>query len=45
MMSNNSKPYQALLIQQAGFAIPTTLVTNVPEALVQFSSVNGSLIV
>lgn len=44
MMSNNSKPYQALLIQQAGFAIPATLVTNVPEALVQFSSVNGSLI-
>ena len=31
-MSNNSKPYQALLLTRAGFRVPPTLVTNDPEA-------------
>jgi len=30
-MSNHSKPYQALLIEECGFAAPETLVTNDPE--------------
>ena len=44
MMSNNSKPYQALLIQQAGFAIPETLITNDPRSLMDFATSNGPLI-
>ena len=31
MMSNNSKPYQSILIRKAGFSIPDTLITNVPD--------------
>lgn len=41
MMSNNSKPYQALLIRQAGFAIPETITTNNPRSLEEFISLNG----
>jgi hypothetical protein len=44
MMSNNSKPYQALLIRQAGFAIPQTLITNSPNSLMEFASLHGPLI-
>ncbi|MEW6585700.1 MAG: glutathione synthase [Nitrospirota bacterium] len=44
MMSNNSKPYQALLIRQAGFAIPETLVTNDPSSLFAFSSSGDPLV-
>jgi glutathione synthase/RimK-type ligase-like ATP-grasp enzyme len=33
MMSNNSKPYQALLIRECGFSIPSTFITNAPRAL------------
>jgi len=44
MMSNNSKPYQALLIRQAGFAVPETLITNSPHSLMQFASLHGPLI-
>jgi glutathione synthase/RimK-type ligase-like ATP-grasp enzyme len=44
MMSNNSKPYQALLIRQAGFAIPETLVTNDQRSLLQFTSSKGPLV-
>lgn len=44
MMSNNSKPYQALLIQQAGFAVPKTLITNDSRSLIDFESLHGSLI-
>ena len=44
MMSNNSKPYQALLIRQAGFAIPETLITNDPHSLITFASSKGPLI-
>ncbi len=36
MMSNNSKPYQSLLIRKAGFDIPETLITNNPPALGDF---------
>lgn len=35
-MSNNSKAYQALLLRQCGLLIPPTLVTNDPEAALQF---------
>lgn len=36
MGSNASKPYQAQLIRQHGFAIPETLMTNEPEAVLEF---------
>jgi RimK-like ATP-grasp domain len=36
MGSNFSKPYQAQLIQQAGFDVPETLVTNDPELVREF---------
>lgn len=32
MMTNQSKPYQARLIERHGFGIPETLITNDPEA-------------
>lgn len=35
-MSNNSKPYQALLIRQFGLQIPPTLVTNDPAEAQRF---------
>ena len=35
-MSNNSKAYQAMLLRQCGLLIPPTLVTNDPEAALQF---------
>ncbi len=44
MMSNNSKPYQALLIKQAGFCIPETLITNNAPSLMDFASSCGPLI-
>lgn len=44
MMSNNSKPYQALLIRKAGFLTPETLITNNPNSLTEFASLHGSLI-
>ncbi|MFB3888058.1 MAG: RimK family alpha-L-glutamate ligase [Candidatus Bathyarchaeia archaeon] len=44
MMSNNSKPYQALLIRQAGFMVPETLVTNDDAALQKFASKVGPLV-
>jgi glutathione synthase/RimK-type ligase-like ATP-grasp enzyme len=37
-MSNNSKPYQLLLIRQSGFSIPETFITNNPSALLAFAS-------
>jgi glutathione synthase/RimK-type ligase-like ATP-grasp enzyme len=36
MASNGSKPYQAQLIQAAGFRVPRTLVTNDPAAVRAF---------
>jgi RimK-like ATP-grasp domain len=34
--SNNSKPYQALLVRECGLATPPTLITNDPEAARRF---------
>jgi glutathione synthase/RimK-type ligase-like ATP-grasp enzyme len=44
MMSNNSKPYQSLLIKRAGFSIPETCITNDRQALVKFRNGHPSLI-
>lgn len=44
MMSNNSKPYQALLIRQAGFSIPETLITNDARSLARFASAKSPLV-
>jgi hypothetical protein len=35
-MSNCSKPYQALLVRQSGLLTPPTLITNQPEAALEF---------
>ncbi|QPF83513.1 glutathione synthase [Bradyrhizobium genosp. L] len=37
-MSNNSKPYQAMLIRDCGFLVPATLVTNDPDAALAFAA-------
>ena len=44
MGSNSSKPYQAALIAQAGFAVPDTLVTNDPDALRSFWQRHASIV-
>lgn len=44
MMSNNSKPYQASLVCQAGFVTPETLITNDARALLSFAAHTGPLI-
>ncbi|MDI3467836.1 MAG: hypothetical protein OJF50_006657 [Nitrospira sp.] len=36
MGSNSSKPYQAQLIRQHGFAVPDTIVTNEPDLVMKF---------
>lgn len=36
MSSNASKPYQAQLIRAAGFLVPPTVITNEPEAALDF---------
>lgn len=33
MMSNNSKPYQSILIKKAGFQVPDTFITSDPKKL------------
>ena len=38
MASNGSKPYQAQLIQAAGFRVPRTLVTNDPDTVREFAA-------
>lgn len=43
-MSNNSKPYQALLLTRAGFLVPPTLVTSDPEAVRAFHAEQGEVI-
>jgi hypothetical protein len=43
-MSNNSKPYQALLIRRAGLKVPTTLVTSDPAAACAFQAEHGDVI-
>lgn len=42
--SNGSKPYQAQLVQQHGFAVPETLVTNDPELVAEFRARHDRLI-
>jgi len=44
MGSNSSKPYQAALIAQAGFAVPDTLVTNDVDMLREFWKRHGRVI-
>ena len=43
-MSNNSKPYQLLLIAQAGLSVPPSLVTNDPLAAQDFIARHGEVI-
>jgi glutathione synthase/RimK-type ligase-like ATP-grasp enzyme len=43
-MSNNSKPYQALLLARAGFRVPPTLVTSDPDAARAFHAEHGEVI-
>jgi len=44
MGSNFSKPYQAQLIREHGFAVPETLVTNEPERVLDFRDAHGPLV-
>jgi len=44
MESNASKPYQAQLIARAGFLVPDTLVTNVPDEVREFRARHGRII-
>ena len=44
MASNVSKPYQAQLIMQCGFATPPTLITNDPELVRGFHARYGRLV-
>lgn len=44
MASNGSKPYQAALIRQHGFAVPETLVTNDPAVVRDFVDRVGRVI-
>jgi glutathione synthase/RimK-type ligase-like ATP-grasp enzyme len=43
-MSNNSKPFQSLLLRRAGLAVPETLVTNDPEAARAFHAEHKDVI-
>jgi glutathione synthase/RimK-type ligase-like ATP-grasp enzyme len=43
-MSNNSKPYQALLIRRAGLCVPPTLVTNDAATARSFYAAHGEVI-
>ncbi len=43
-ISNNSKPYQALLLARAGFRVPPTLVTSDPDAVRAFHAEHGEVI-
>jgi glutathione synthase/RimK-type ligase-like ATP-grasp enzyme len=43
-LSNNSKPYQALVIRRAGLAVPPTLVTSDPDAARAFHAEHGDVI-
>lgn len=43
-MSNNSKPYQLLLIARAGLRVPATLVTSDPKAARAFHAEHGDVI-
>lgn len=45
MASNNSKPYQAQLIQQHGFLTPDTLITNEPDEVLAFCEQHGGRVI
>jgi glutathione synthase/RimK-type ligase-like ATP-grasp enzyme len=42
--SNGSKPYQAQLIARYGLAVPETLITNDPAAVLAFQKAHGEII-
>src|SRR5947209_13713875 len=44
MASNGSKPYQASLIQEFGFAVPATLLTTDPAAVLEFWEQHGTVV-
>jgi hypothetical protein len=44
MALNYSKPYQAAMIEAAGFAIPETLLTTDPAAVREFREAHGAII-
>jgi glutathione synthase/RimK-type ligase-like ATP-grasp enzyme len=44
MASNNSKPYQTNQIRKSGFAVPETLVTTDPNAVLDFWQRHGAVI-
>ena len=43
-LSNNSKPYQAIVIRRAGLGVPPTLVTSDPDAVRAFHAEHGEVI-
>lgn len=43
-MSNNSKPYQALILRRAGLNVPATLVTSDPAVARAFQAEHGDVI-
>jgi hypothetical protein len=43
-MSNNSKPYQSLLLRRAGLTVPATLVTSDPDTARAFQTEYGDVI-
>jgi len=44
MLSNQSKPYQAQLIEKTGFPTPPTLITNDPDEVRAFAAMHGAVI-
>jgi hypothetical protein len=44
MASNNSKPYQSVMISTVGFKIPDTLITTEPQAALEFWKQHGIVI-
>lgn len=44
MGSNSSKPYQAQLIREHGFEIPSSLITTDPHAVLEFREQHGKII-
>jgi glutathione synthase/RimK-type ligase-like ATP-grasp enzyme len=44
-MSNHSKPYQGLLVGRCGLRTPPTLVTNDPDAVLEFLEAHGGEVI
>lgn len=44
MGSNSSKPYQLQLIRELGFAVPETLITSDPDAVLEFRRTHGRVV-